>query len=756
MSKLYKKMLRDFKDNKAQFISIFLMAFIGVFAFAGIGAEATGLIDCSNQYYTDTNLADITIYANNLNNNTINELQNINGINNTEQQLILPTIAQLENNPEITLHVIEKNQITKFYLIQGENINLSDENGIWLDKRFADANNLTIGDNITLEYNQIKITKEIKGIGYSPDYVYETQDNGLMPNFQEIGYAYISYKAFPTNVQYNTLLIDTTTNNLENQITNTIGEENYTQYLEQQDFISYHQFSDEIEQHQMLEGAIPVIFVIVSLLTLLTTMTRLINNQRTQIGTLKALGYSNKTITLHYISYGLFLTTIGSILGLILGPMTIPYLFFPSMQTAYTLPYWHPGYDINFIIIAILMIILSVLITFLSIRSINKESPAQTIKPKAPKTMKQGIIEKSKLWKKLSFNTRWNFRDAKRNKIRSLMSIFGVLACTVILLASFGAGDSMEDVKQWQYSDINHYNTKLTLEENITNTQIDNILNDINAETIMEGSIEIEYKNEDTLGSITVINDTKLINPTDENRQQLELPEDGVAISSKIAEKLNINEGDTIKWHLTGSDKWVESEVTLIYTTPVAQGMMISQENLEDSNITYTPTSIITEETVNTNYTGVKSTQTMDNLITTWEDITESMMSEVYILIIFAAALSLVVLYNLGLLSFTEIKRDLATLKVLGFKSKSLRRILLTQNLWFSTIGFLIGIPLGKIVLQFMMSTVGQDYYFPSNIYIPNIIITFIITFGVSIIVNLSFSRKIKNVNMVESLKDVE
>ena len=146
----------------------------------------------------------------------------------------------------------------------------------------------------------------------------------------------------------------------------------------------------------------------------------------------------------------------------------------------------------------------------------------------------------------------------------------------------------------------------------------------------------------------------------------------------------------------------------------------------------------------------------MDNLITTWEDITESMMSEVYILIIFAAALSLVVLYNLGLLSFTEIKRDLATLKVLGFKSKNLRRILLTQNLWFSTIGFLIGIPLGKIVLQFMMSTVGQDYYFPSNLYIPNIIITFIITFGVSIIVNLSFSRKIKNVNMVESLKDVE
>ncbi len=754
---LYKKMLRDFKDNKAQFISIFFMAFIAVFAFAGIGAEVTGLTESSQNYYTNTNLADITIYTTNIDNTTIQNIENINGIQNTEQQLIIPTTAKLNNTPDITLHTIEKGEISKFYPISGEDFNINDENGIWLDKRFADANNLKIGDNITLEYGTIKITKEIKGIGYSPDYVYEIQEGSLVPDFKQVGYAYISYKAFPTQVPYNTLLIDAeNTPNLENNIKNTIGENNYTQYLEQKDFSSYHQFQDEIGQHQMLADVMPMIFVIVSLLTLLTTMTRLINNQRTQIGTLKALGYSNKSVTLHYISYGFFLSTIGSILGIILGPMIIPYMFFPSMQSFYTLPTWQPGFNITFLTVAIIMITLSTLITYISIRNINKESPAQTIKPKPPKNIKQGPIEKSKIWKHLNFNIKWNFRDAKRNKVRSIMSIFGVLACTVILLASFGAGDSMEDVKQWQYSDINHYNTKLTLEDNITQNQIDNILNNINAETIMEDTVEIRKNTEDTRGTITVINDTKLITPTDENRQAIDLPNTGVAISSKIAETLNIKQGDTISWHISSSDIWVNLTVTQIYTTPVSQGIIISQDAFEKTDLNYTPTSIITEDTTDTNYTGVKSTTTMDSMINTWEQLTETMMSEVYVLIIFAIALSVVVLYNLGLLSFTEIKRELATLKVLGFKSKTLRRILLTQNLWFSLIGFLIGIPIGKLTLVFMMSTVGQDYYFPGNIYLPNLLITFLITFGVSIAVNLAFSRKIKNVNMVESLKDVE
>ena len=139
-----------------------------------------------------------------------------------------------------------------------------------------------------------------------------------------------------------------------------------------------------------------------------------------------------------------------------------------------------------------------------------------------------------------------------------------------------------------------------------------------------------------------------------------------------------------------------------------------------------------------------------------WDRLSESMMVMVYVLIFFASVLSIVVLYNLSLLSFTEIERDIANLKVFGFKTSNLRKLLLTRNLWFSSIGFILGIPLGYLLLRLIMDSSGESFYYPTGLSLFNIILTFIITFGLSILVNLLFSRKIKKIKMVESLKGVE
>ena len=155
-------------------------------------------------------------------------------------------------------------------------------------------------------------------------------------------------------------------------------------------------------------------------------------------------------------------------------------------------------------------------------------------------------------------------------------------------------------------------------------------------------------------------------------------------------------------------------------------------------------------------YPGVNSISTMEELRSGWNTMTAAMDLMVNVLTTFAVVLAVVVLYNLGLMSFTEIQRELATLKVLGFDAKSLRRLLLTQNLWFSTIGFLLAIPGSYVLIRIMMGVIGEDYSFPVNIYLPNLILSFLITFGLSVLVNLMFSRKIRNVNMVESLKSNE
>ena len=203
---LFKKMLRDIRKHKTQFLSIFLMAFLGVFVFAGVGGESVGLEVNVNKYYDDTNLADGWIYSENLDDDFVDKVNNLTPTTQVERQLVLDSVADFSKDPDITLHFVENNTISQFYLMEGEPLNISDDDGVWLDKSFADAKDLKVGDNITFEFNGLSIEKEIKGIGYSPEYVYHASSASVIPDFSKIGFAYMSYKAFPMdNVPYNVL-----------------------------------------------------------------------------------------------------------------------------------------------------------------------------------------------------------------------------------------------------------------------------------------------------------------------------------------------------------------------------------------------------------------------------------------------------------------------------------------------------------------------------------------------------------------------
>ena len=239
-------------------------------------------------------------------------------------------MADFKNDPDITLHFLSDDDISKFHLVKGEEFNLSDEEGVWLDTRFAEAKNLDIGDKITFEFNGMTLEKEIKGIGYSPEYVYETSDTSMIPDYDKMGFAYLSYKAFPMDsVPYNVLLVkfDGTPTEYGHELDDELEGE-YTSFIDRSMHPSFSEFQGETDQHKMMTGTIPFIFIIIAMLTLLTTMTRIITNQRTQIGVLKALGFKDRTLMIHYISYGFWMVLLGSILGFILGPMTIPQITF--------------------------------------------------------------------------------------------------------------------------------------------------------------------------------------------------------------------------------------------------------------------------------------------------------------------------------------------------------------------------------------------------------------------------------------------
>ncbi|MBQ6512520.1 ABC transporter permease [Methanobrevibacter sp.] len=750
---LTRKMLRDIKINKTQFIAIFLMAFLGIFAYCGIYGEYYGLVQTSDEYYNVTNMADAWIYNTNFDNASIDEISDFT--TQTERQLVVQSVADFDNKPDITLHFAEKGEISKFYSTEGKDFDASDDSGVWLDKRFADEKNLSVGDEITFEFNNINITKEIKGIGYSPEYIYESSPNSLTPDFSQIGFAYMSYKAFPVDITYNTLLVkyngsDTDfKDNLDDSI-------DYLSLTKKEDQISVAKFADEMAQHKMIGDVFPIVFILVTFLTLLTTMTRIVTHQRTQIGILKAVGYKDKTIILHYISYGFWPVLIGSILGLITGPMIIPQMFYPTMAATYSMPSWNPGFDMSFIYISVLLVVSSVFVTYLSCRRISKENPANTLRPKSPNVSSRALIEKSKLWNHLSFNLRWNWRDARRNKFRALMAIVGVMGCVALLIAAFGMNDSMDELKHWEYDDISHFESKLLLSNDVDQMELSDILNETNGSFIMQQAIEIKSDDLEDQVVLLVSNNTDLISYTDRNKNPIEIDEGDVSISIKLAEKFNLTVGDEIKWHIVGSDKWVNSKIGQIHAEPVSQGLIMSPDTLEDQGLNFTPTNILTKEKFDEDYDSIKSVSTIDKMKESWDKVTEAVMMMVYVVTFVAVALAILVLYNLGILSFTEMEREIATLKVLGFKTNVLRKLLLTQNIIFTSIGFLLGIPLGFYFMTLMMNAAGDSLYYVPSLTWGNILLTALITFTISISVNLLFSGKISDLNMVEALKDVE
>lgn len=750
---LSKKMLRDIRINKTQFIAIFLMAFIGIFAYSGIYSEYYGLVQTSDEFYADTNMADGWIYNTDFDDSSVQEIDAFT--TQTDRQEVVQSVADLEGKPDITLHFTEKGTISKFYTTEGEDFDASDDSGVWLDKRFADERDLHVGDKITFQFNNQTIKKEIKGLGYSPEYVYETSPSSLTPDFSQLGFAYLSYKSYPGDLKYNTMLVkyDLSDKEFKEKLDDSID---YLSFTKKEDHLSVSKFANEMTQHKMIGDVFPIVFIIVTFLTLLTTMTRIVTNQRTQIGILKAVGFKNSTIILHYLSYAFFPVLFGSVLGLVTGPMIIPQMFYPTMSTMYSMPAWHPGFDMSFVYIAILLVVLSVLVTYWACRRISKENPANTMRPKAPNMSSKSFIEKSKIWNRLSFNFRWNLRDARSNKFRAFMAIVGVMGCVALLIAAFGMNDSLNELKSWEYDDISHFESKLQISNTANPMELYYVLNETNGTFIMQQSIEMKAKGEEDTVGLLVSNNTDLISYTDSDRNPIGIDEGDVSLSTKLAEKFNLTKGDKIRWHIVGSDEWVTSKIGQIHAEPISQGLIMSPDTLEEQGLDFTPTNIITDEKFGENFDSIKSVTSRDMMKESWDQMTTAVMMMVYVVTFVAVALAILVLYNLEILSFTEMEREIATLKVLGFRTNVLRKLLLTQNIIFTSIGFILGIPLGFYFMTLMLNAAGESLYYVPTLTWGNILLCAAITFTISIGVNLLFSDKIRDLDMVEALKDIE
>jgi putative ABC transport system permease protein len=748
-------MLRNIARHKAQFVSVFLMAFVALVIYAGVGAEWQGLRDNANEVYETARLADCWLYGDGFSDGALEKIRVLDGVVNAERRLELTATANV-NNASLALYFVERGEISAPYIAEGAPFDAAGADGVWLFKRFADANNLRVGDDLTLTYAGISLTKTVRGLVYSPEAVYMASAGSLMASsdYAKYGFAYLPQAAFPLPVMpYSTLMIEGGVT--EEEVSDALGG-NYGVFLKQADHPGVSMFANEVAQHKMIADVFPVVFVLIALLTIVTTMTRLVTAQRTQIGTLKALGFRNQVILRHYVSYGLWLTLAGGISGAVAGVLTIPKLFEPSMSSFYSLPKWGASFSPAYAVVALMITLLSVVVIYVKCGGLLRETPAEALRPKSPKSVKHSALERSKLWQKLGFNAQWNWRDACRNPVRSATAVIGVFGCTSLFVCAVGMDASMRGMKTWQYDVICGYETEIALSETVTREQTDAIIAAVDGEAWMQNTAVVRFGGVSKTVTLTVTDGNELVRRTDAKLRPVTLPADGVSITRKLAKSLGVRSGDTIEWKIYGDNVTTQSAVVAVYREPTAQGITMSRAHFESLGFEYAPTSVLTAQTAAANFDGAESVTLRADSGKSWDEMTEALLIMVYLMIAAAAVLSVVVLYNLGLLSFTELERELATLKVLGVRAGKLRGLLLTQNLWFSAVGFILGLPGGLKLIDAIVAFSGDEFDFPVSLKLPTVLAAVAFTLGLSALVNLMFGGKLRRINMVESLKSAE
>lgn len=413
-------------------------------------------------------------------------------------------------------------------------------------------------------------------------------------------------------------------------------------------------------------------------------------------------------------------------------------------------------------IVAVLVVIIIAFVTYLSTRKILKEKPADTLRNEIPKINSNSLNMTTKgIFKKMSFSTKWNIRDMFRNKGRTITGIIGVTGCCMLIVCAFGMLDTMNNFIDLQFNKLFNFDYKLSLKSDISEEEVKE-LTDIYGDNTSQ-SLYIEIQDSDgnkESNNVFVIDSNDYVRFVDDENNFIKLDNnEGVYITYKLAKTNGYEIGDEITWHISGSNTYYTSKIVGFNKDPQNQNMTITREYLESLGIEYVPDSIYTNNDLS-NVTDIQNVEVISNIEELKEDMNSmltSMKTMVCLIIFVAIILGIVIIYNLGILSFSEKQYQFATLKVLGFKNKQIKNIFIKQNNIIAIISIILGMISGFYLTDWLFRTaIEESYDFNAYINLSTYVISAIGTLIISYLVSKLLARKISKIDMVSSLKGNE
>lgn len=767
---LLKKVLRDIWIMKIQFIAVMLMSMLGIMFYSAMEGAWYGMQESGAAYFTEANLADVWIYCTQSTEDDLKKIEEMEQVKYADMHLKL-NIRSIIDDRTTYLELVHsyRKTVSKDYLIDGTSYEPNGE-GIWLDSNYAEANGFEVGDNITIDHNGNLHQLEIKGLIQNPDYIaYTGSISAATLDSKLYGYCMVGANTIEDLIGgkfYNVIKVVLNEGCSVKEFKDLLDEklnEVYITAIDRDKNINISPFLDKSEQIRSMSILFSALFLCLAFLTMYISMKRLINVQRVQLGTLGALGFSKSAILISCSLYGMIISTIGAVIGLILGENWLAGIILNLQKDFYSMPLWNTGNTYMPVAVLFATILCCTITAVLTSRSTAREMPATSMRKSILAGGKQLEYKKKKhQTTDRLFPWKWMLRDVYRNKVRSIISIIGVCGSVVVLFAAFGLYDSLEYTCDYIYHTQYAYNNKVSFITSAGKEEIDRLCDAIGSgQSVEETSVYIESQHNEMSAVAIVLEEGSMIKLQTEDGTPVSVTDGDIILTRGSANELEVEAGDEIYFRKLNSNQKTKCVVSKIVHSPSPQGMYLSENTWNELGYTFLPTAMYTREEIDESslekYIAFREVISKDTQEKNTAEVLKSAIDVVAILIGAAVFLCIVILYNLGSISYIEKEREYATLLVLGFRNKEICGIIMREFIFQTFVGWIFGLPLGYLFLNIYVQTVSSDTMkYLSYITPLGLLYITAIEAVCSLVVALFIYAKTRKIDMCETLKAVE
>ncbi len=766
---LTRKLLRDIRINWKAFSSMLILSMLSVTLLLGISAGARGMDLGLSAQFSQSNLADLWI-GGGISDSTARRVASLSGALDAQRRVRLRVKCDLSGDPKLDLYMYDgAARVSMPIILRGSALPDGEHNACVIDQKFAKARGIDVGDRLTVIADGVRRELRVTGICHSPEYVVHSDGYSFNVDPHTFGYGFVSSGTF-ADLPYNETVVKLAGGadaNAMKQAVEALVEDDSIPVMTRDDKAYIKMAIEEADQVRAMGEVFPAVFFLVAALITFSTMRRMVENQRLQLGTLYSLGFGRGQLMWHYASFGLIIGGLGAVLGTLGAVYGLGRIVMEMLKSLYAMPgaaeSLHPA---MIAAAALLSVVISMGASYLSSHHALRESPASLLRPKPPKSGKRVLLEQIPfIWKRLSFSGKLIVRNLLRNPSRFLVGLIGVIGCATLLLTGFGMRDSVSYVLGHYFGYTMRYDVRVDLKGQIPDGYPEAIAGRAGAqhmERVMEGSIQLFVDGRWQRKQFTVLEDRHDSVYIERGGQRVYLPTEGVALTQRAAEDLGLKIGDTVR--LRGENGYeADAKVNDIIDIQLGQGVYLSRSALRKLDIMpYMPTALYLsgdniDAAAANDMDGVEKARTIQEERGGKTSITGVMDLLVLLMALFAGALLLVVMYTLGELNFFERTRDLATLMVLGFYPRETKRLILRENMIVAILGLPIGLMLGPTLHRWVLAAgLPSILQFVPYISLESWIYTSALTIAFACLVNRIMGTKFKSVNMVEALKSVE